>query len=267
MPAHTRLPYAVMNELWKVPAMQAASQGYDLSRLTVDEWPRDAVQVLVRELDVLNESGLGFLLQADAAACGTEVRRSTIAGAGLGVFATREFTVGERLLPFYGQLVYHDLQVPARSGSARLATKRYGAGALPMRIATTAERWQTCALQLRTATSLWSVTSSSRAAASMVPSAVSAVVDRATAQSRVPVWVVPSECCAAGKVNDPHPHPVANTSFEQRIDPVCARKDLIKSWCGRLRVTADIQAGEEVTVPYGRLHPLHVSEGGPVGGE
>lgn len=154
MPAHTRLSYAVMHELRKVPAMRAVSHGYDMYRLPVHEWPTGAAEVLVRELEVLDEAGLSFLLQADASASGTVVRQSSIPGAGLGVFATRSVRVGERILPFYGQVVYHDQQVPARSESARLATELYSAKALPMRIATTAERWQTSALQLRTSTSL-----------------------------------------------------------------------------------------------------------------
>lgn len=97
----------------------------------------------------------------------------------------------------------------------------------------------------------------------MVPSAASAVMDRVTAQSCVPVWVVPAECCAGGKVSDPRPSPVANTCFEQRVDPVSDQKDLIKVWGARLQVTTDIKAGEDVTVPYGCRYPPQLSTGGP----
>lgn len=41
------------------------------------------------------------------------------------------------------------------------------------------------------------------------------------------------------------------------------QKDLIKVWGARLRVTTDIKAGEDVTVPYGCRYPLQLSTGGP----
>lgn len=159
--------------------------------------------------------------------------------------------------------MYHDLQVRARSGSARLESKHYGIKKLLTRIATTAEGSQRNTLQLRTANALWSASFLSSDTASIGPTAASAVLYRATAQSCVPAWVAPCEFCAGGKVDDPRPYRNANRCYEERVDPLSERKDIVKAWRARLRVKIDIEAGEDVAVPKGRRNPLQQQQGRP----
>lgn len=38
---------------------------------------------------------------------------------------------------------------------------------------------------------------------------------------------------------------------------MCTKKDLVRAGCGFLRVTKEIDIGEEVVVSYGRRHPVN----------
>lgn len=257
MPPHSRLPSSVMNDLYKHTDVQAVAGGVNLKRLPVHEWPERCRSIYKSELRDVDDAGAPWLLHADAAAYGTEVRTSSIRGAGLGVFATRFIEKDEGILPYFGQFVYHDLQVPARSRSARLSGASYGAKAVSSALATTARRWQETALQIRTGGELWQGSSSAEAMASFVRTPCDAALRSGTAQVSSPVWVVPAACCAGGKVNDPYPYLVANAEYEQQRESVCTKKDLVRAGCGFLRVTKDIDIGEEVVVSYGRRHPVH----------
>lgn len=124
MPGYTRLSVAVLEELSGVAALSAASAGCNLYEQALHDLSRRAVDIQIREQHVIGETGQPRLPQADAKASGTEVRPSTVPGAGLGLFANRTVAVGERI-PFFGQFVYHDLHVGARSNGARLRGQIY----------------------------------------------------------------------------------------------------------------------------------------------
>lgn len=253
MPAHTRMSGAIVKELMSVEGVVDACGGLNLCTTTVDEWPDAVIQILRAERDVLGLTGQVRLLEADAEASETVVQPSTVRHAGLGVFATRDFEVGHHFLPFFGQLVYHDLQVPGRSLRERSYAHQYGLGKLDKSLATTARNWMYTALQLRTHTSMWPV-GSSGSSSSMVPAALSAREDAATTAK--PVWVAPSEFCAGGRVNDHRPDLVANAKYVQLVDPVMNIGQLILPNCAFLEVTRKIYAGQEVLAKYGRRYPL-----------
>lgn len=255
MPAYTCLSTAIVDELSGVDGMAAASSGYNLYARAVHRWPRRAVDVLLREQNVLGETGQGRLLEADADANGTVVQRSTVPCAGLGLFATRAFTAGDTLLPFFGQLVYHDLQVPARSTRPRTCQRLYGLDELPPPLATTARNWMSTGLQLRAHSSLWQ-SCSSYLQGTMVPTFVGSNMGLSSDAYPRPVWIVPADFCAAGRVNDPRPHLLANVKYVQRYDPVFRCDQLIQADCAFLVVTRDIEAGEEILAMYGRRYPL-----------
>lgn len=257
MPAYTRLSKAVLDELSSVAGMAAASHGYNLYQRPVHRWPPSAVNVLRREMLVLGETGQARLLEADAEASGTTVRRSTVSGAGLGVFATRTLAVGDEILPFFGQIVYHDLQVPGLSARPRSSQHQYGLSVLPSFLATTAQNWMYTGLQLRAHAHLWQ-SSSSYLQGSMVPTAVGSEHGLSSDAYPRPVWIVPADFCAGGRVNDPRPYLSANTKYVQRFDPVFFHDQLIMADCTLLVVTQTIQAGQEVLAKYGRRYPLHV---------
>lgn len=257
LPAYTRLSTAVVDELAGVAGMAVASDGYDLYARAVHRWPRRAIDILLREQQVIGETGQGRLLEADAEANGVVVQQSTVPGAGLGVFATRAFSAGDELLPFFGQLVYHDLQVPARSTRPRTSERLYGLDKLPPPLATTARNWMFTGLQLRAHSSLWQ-SSSSYLQGAMVPTFVGSEMGLSSDAYPRPVWIVPADFCAAGRVNDPRPHLLANAKYVQRFDPVIYCDQLIKANCATIVVTRDITAGEEILAHYGRRYPLQV---------
>ncbi|KAK1862544.1 hypothetical protein I4F81_005112 [Pyropia yezoensis] len=258
MPAYTCVSQAVFNELVHAPGMVEACGGMDITDKPVHVWPTKAADVFVRQGDVFGLTGQPWLLEADAAAHGTTVQPSTLPGAGLGVFATRPLDVGAEILPFFGQLVYHDLQVAARSSRDRLSTRVYAKGVVAEGLATTAAKWLDNALQLQASISMWTA-SADDPASSMVPSVLGTVMSGEAGPAEElcrPVWVVPASCCAGGKVNDPGRHQVANVRFEQRPRVIRTVKDLVKRSCGVLRVTRRIEVGEEVMVSYGPRHTV-----------
>lgn len=235
--------------------MQEAAGGHDLYSLPLHKWPAAAVDVLRREQAVIGETGHPRLLEADAEAVGTFVASSTVPNAGLGLFAARALKKGEVILPFFGQIVYHDLQVPARSTRARLSSKLYGADVLHPTLATTASNWMYTALQLRAHVSLWNA-SSGYLQAAMVPTVVGSELGLSSDAYERPVWVVPADFCAAGRVNDPRPHLKANAQYFQEHDPVCYCDQMIPHDGAFLKVVEDIKAGEELLAKYGRRYPL-----------
>lgn len=255
MPPYTRLSSAVVKEFYDMCDMPEAVEGHNLYRLPLHKWPVEAVDLLQDQVRVLGETGQSRLLEADAEASGTVVMPSTVPGAGLGVLATHELAVDQHILPFFGQLVYHDLQVPARSSRVRSYEHIYGADVLRPSLTTTARNWMLTGLQLRTSTSMWqSVASSTQAA--MVPTAVVHQLGRNTERYGRPVWIVPSDICAGGRVNDPRPHLTANVKYVQRFDPVFFRDQLVMERCGFPQVKRTIHPGEELVAKYGRRYPL-----------
>lgn len=255
MPPYTRLSSAVVKEFYDMCDMPEAVEGHNLYRLPLHKWPVEAVDLLQDQVRVLGETGQSRLLEADAEASGTVVMPSTVPGAGLGVLATHELAVDQHILPFFGQLVYHDLQVPARSSRVRSYEHIYGADVLRPSLTTTARNWMLTGLQLRTSSSMWqSVASSTQVA--MVPTAVVHQLGRNAERYGRPVWIVPSEICAGGRVNDPRPHLTANVKYVQRFDPVFFRDQLVMERCGFLQVKRTIHPEEELVAKYGRRYPL-----------
>lgn len=168
MPPHSRLPSSVMNEFYKYTDVRAVAGGVSLKRLPLHEWPERCMSICKSEVRDVDDAGVPWLVHADAAAYGTEVRTSSIRGAGQRVFATCFIENDESIIPFFGQLVYHDLQVPDRSRSARLSGASYGAKAVSSVLATTARCWQETAHQIRTDGELWQGSCSAQAMAFFV---------------------------------------------------------------------------------------------------
>lgn len=79
---------------------------------------------------LMDEAETGSLLTADAAASGAYVAPCTIPG--LGVFAAREISAGEHILPYYGQLVYEDLEAATPACGANDDSSIYGRCRLPL---------------------------------------------------------------------------------------------------------------------------------------
>lgn len=261
MQAYSRLSAAIVDELYAMCTMSREFVGHDLYRLPLHDWPPAAVDVLQSQMRVLGETGQSRLLEADAEANGTTVLPSTVPGAGLGVFATRQLSVNEHILPFFGQLVYHDLQVPGRSGRERSYNHLYGARTIRPSLATTARNWMLTGLQLRTGNSMWQVASGTTQA-DMVPSAVlTRIGSSSLCTYNCPVWIVPSDLCAGGRVNDPRPSLTANAKYVQRFDPVFFCDQLVMADCAHLQVKRTILPGQEVLAAYGRRYPLQEALG------
>lgn len=187
IPPHSRLPSSVMNDSYKHTDVRAVAGGVNLKRLPLHEHPERFLSIFKSELRYVDDAGVPWLLHADAAAYGAEVRTSGIRGAGQGVFATGSIAKDEGILPFFGQFVYHDLQVPARSRSARLSGASYGAKAVSSVLATTPRRWQETAPQIRTGGELWPGSSSAQTMASFVRAPSDAALRSWTAQVSSPV--------------------------------------------------------------------------------
>lgn len=186
MPSYSRLPSSIMNQLYQFTDLRAVAGSVNLKRAPMCEWPQRSVSMYKSELGKAGDAGLPWLLEAHAAAFGTEVRPSKIPGAGLGVFATRIIEKDDVILPLFGQLVYHDLQVPARSRSARLSGAKYGVRVVSSVLATTTLGWQETALQIRTSSQLWQARSSAQALGSFLRTPTDAALQAGTAQSSFP---------------------------------------------------------------------------------
>lgn len=226
-PAYTRVPRYLTAALAGLPGMAQARGLCDLARQPVDFWPAAAADILAYGVDHR------ALLAVDAAASDTYVRRSSIAGAGRGLFAARDFLEGELILPFYGQVVYHDLDAAAYEADRTEEDKRYGDNALPSSLCATAQYWGKRSLQVRTGARFWDAGPGLPAAADLL------------------VSVVPPLFCAAGWANSPQTGHLPNAEFHQRAEPVESHAELVQSNNLLLRVTRFIQENEEIEVCYG----------------
>lgn len=199
---------------------------------------------------LLAEERTGSLLAADAHASGTYVAPSSVHG--LGVFAARNISEGELILPFYGQLVYDDLEVATPPGDAPAGAARYGSDSLPRELCCTVGHWKRNALQLDVHRDFWEDAERRPRPLHVAPYvATKRCYFSARMASPDPVWVVPAPFCAAGLANDPHAHGNGNAIFSQDPGPVCTKEQLVLPWTAHLEVTRDIAVGEEVLVDYG----------------
>lgn len=247
MPAYSCLPEPVLDRLCHHPAMAAGCRGCGLLARPVCSWSDVELAAL------LEEERTGSLLAADAAASGTYVAPSTVHG--LGVFAARAISAGEHILPFYGQLVYEDLEATTPPGGAADQASRYGPSRLPRALCCTTSTWQRNALELEVHQDFWA-----DAERRPWPTHVATYVAtkqcfyRSRMTSSDPVWVVPAPFCAAGLVNDPRRHGESNAKFLQQPLPVHTKEQLVLPWTAHLEVTQDIAVGEEILVGYGDVY-------------
>lgn len=261
LPAHTCVSFNVMDALLAMDGASAAGVHEGLRHEPLDKWPVDAATFFFG-VDP------GVLLAADAGGNDVEVRTSTIPGAGQGVFALRDFVKGERILPFWGVLVFEDLSDAASSRDARLQSKLYGTG----RFSTTARNWLETATQVCTSRGFWDARmwrpGRHPPADSCVATKHCHEFCRCSARAFIPAWVVPSSSCAAGKVNDARRNKTpgsgdtvraaakrkANLQLRHRSFPVSATADLVRADVVILLVTKHIRRGDEMFLPYGRSY-------------
>lgn len=215
----------------------------NLAEIPVNLWDHDELSILRRE------QRLGSLLKADAADSWTVVAPSGIHG--MGVFAASPLRVGLRILPFYGQIVYHDLEHAATSTNIFKQMAKYGSEELPSWLSSTAWKWLSTSMEVRMHRRFWNRSAECRRL-SRVPTALATKSCYATVRPSVhPLWVVPAAFCAAGYVNDPRPHLSANVEYVQVYDPVRTSTQLLVPGVVHMMVTRDINVGEEILVNYG----------------
>lgn len=117
LPAYTCLSSAVVAELLELSETVVATGGRPLSGVPLYHCSPAALSVLTGT-DSLP------LRAADAGASGPFVAQSPIHD--LGVFAAPLLLPGARILPFYGQIVFDDLEVAARTHGADTSAHRSG---------------------------------------------------------------------------------------------------------------------------------------------
>lgn len=248
MPSYTCVSHHVLSKLFPV----SVTGDVDLVTLPVDHWPAKSFQRLAG-------ADTAALLRADARGSGVRVGPSTIPGGGRGVFATRDFKVGERFLPFFGQIVYESLEAAVSSQDALVRSSRYGTAAF----STTALNWAKTAVEVQVHGRFWEGAAASRCS-HMRSTKVTSRKRATRCYCRRSVWVVPCDCCAAGVVNDYRAvHEVdtdgissgiartANAVLVQQWDPISTAAELTKAGAIHLLVTADIRKGGEVCLDYG----------------
>lgn len=249
MPTFTCLSPSVMAALADFPGMD----DMDLSAVPPDFWPTTAQ-------NSLSQVDPAMLLAADAMGNDVRVSPSTVAGGNRGVFALRRFEVGEHILPFFGQVVHHDLDFAASSPVEEVRNRIYGSGAFW----TSAVRWGRTSVELPTSYDFWRPRTSG-----LAPPASSYAVATKRCLSYCPcfrsVWLVPAHFCAAGVVNDyrhvqdkrcskrvgPVPMRQANTELVQKWDPVTTASELTQAGSVLLVVTRVIHEGQEMFADYG----------------
>lgn len=244
-PAYTCVSRAVARAVRDVHQKIGRFSDRDLCNVPVDSWRAS-------ELDVFYAGQVnGSLLQTDAAAYGTVVAPSAVHGRG--VFATRELEAGHRILPFFGQVVYHNLERAALTSRTEERPRLYGGDSVPTSLRCNAWTWLSTSVEVRMHRRFWrGTTDCSRV--SWVPSiGTKACVSTARPSARS-VWVTPAACCAAGFVNDPRPYDTANVMFEQPFDPVNTTTQLLAPGVVKLLVLRRIDAGEELLVDYGDFY-------------
>lgn len=261
LPSHTCVSFGVMDALLAMDGASAAGIHDGLRHETLDQWPSDAV-AFFHEVDP------EALLAADAAGNDVEIRTSTIPGAGRGVFALRDFVKGERILPFWGFLVFEDLSAAAASNDDQEQQKRYGRG----RFSTTATNWLHTGTEICTSHEFWD---ECKWRPGRSPPADPSVATKhcyefctCSARAFLPVWVVPSASCAAGRANDARRNKKrgsgdtaraaakrkTNVELRHRSFPVTTMDDLVCADVVVLLVTRRIRQGEEMFLPYGRTY-------------
>lgn len=217
----------------------------NLAEIPVDLWDDAGLSVLRRE------QRRGSLLAADAADSWTVVAPSRIHG--LGVFATRPLRAPLRILPFYGQIVYHDLERATTSTDIYTQLRKYGQDTLPSYLATTAWNWLSTSMEIRLSRRFWNRSAECRRLA-RVPTALATKSCYATVRPSIhPLWVVPAAFCAARYVNDPRPDMSANVEYVQVYDPVRTSMQLLVPGVVHMMVARDIEVGEEILVNYGEF--------------
>lgn len=237
-PAYTCLSPAVMSHLegrWGLSA--------ELRGVPVHKWYHE------EQLALIAAQSATDLLLMDGAGSSVAVLPSDIHG--LGVFATRPMRAGQAILPFFGQLVYDDLQHAADSSRDRLTERTYGVGHLPPQLRCTPHTWLKNSLQLRVHERFWRRVGDPLPDAIVPGSMATKACFTAAPPSTRPVWVVPAPFCAAGYVNDPRGHGTANARFHQAHDPVKTPLQLLDPGVAFLRLTEDVELGEEILVEYG----------------
>lgn len=143
MPFYSRISPAVAEALFTVPEMILAPLLRELARTPVDHWPRPAANFLIARVDHR------AIAAVDAEASGTYVQRSSVAGAGRGLFAARELTVGEVILPFFGQVVFRDMDDSFYANDSSAVGRKYGDQVFPGGLCSTARYWGKRSVQVR----------------------------------------------------------------------------------------------------------------------
>lgn len=244
-PLYTCVSSAVARAIHDMRHPVGITPGRDLQHIPVDYWRQDELQAL----QVGQQSG--SLLLADAAAYGTVVAPSTVHGRG--VFATRRLRKGQRILPFFGQLVYDDLELAALSSSGEERSQTYGNDLMPPHLRCTAWEWLSTSMEVRMHKRFWKGTEDCSRMSWVPAIGTKACVSRTRPSAR-PVWVVPAAFCAARFVNDPRPYQTANVQFEQLFDPVYSSTQLLAPGVVRMVVLRRIRVGEELFVDYGNFY-------------
>ncbi|KAK1859048.1 hypothetical protein I4F81_001646 [Pyropia yezoensis] len=252
-PLYTCVSPAVARALQAMPLLVGKLRGRDVAHIPVYSWSQIELQALC------TGEQSGALLRADAASYGTVVAPSPVHGRG--VFAARPLRVGQRILPFFGQLVHEDLEEAALSPLAQGPVQTYGGDLVPLHLRCSAWTWLSTSMEVRMHKRFWEgAVECSRL--SWVPEIGTKVSVSRTRPSARSVWIVPASFCAAGSVNDPRPHRTANVKFEQVFDPVYSAAQLLAPGVVRMVVLRDILVGEELFVDYG----AGVEGGGASGG-
>lgn len=244
-PAYTCVSTAVARAVRDTHRASRCFPDRDLYNVPVDYWRPSELDVLYAGQDD------GSLLQIDAAASGTVIAPSSVHGRG--VFATRRLNVGRLILPFFGQVVYHDLESDALSSRTEEHPRLYGGDAAPAPLRCTAWTWLTTSIEVRMHRRFWRGTEDCSRMAWVPYIATKASVCKSR-PSACSVWVTPLACCAAGFVNDPRPHRAANAKFVQTFEPVRTASQLLAPGIVQMMVIRRIRAGDELLVDYGDFY-------------
>lgn len=246
MPSYTCVSAAVTEVVRAHPSLSHGVPHRDLSVIPVDHRDHQELRVLRQE------QRRGSLLAADAAASGTYVAPSPIHG--FGVFAACPLRAGLHILPFYGQLVYHSLERAALSRHVYTRMTTYGCESFPEWLCCSAWTWLSTSMELRMQRNYWRGTVECRSLA-RVPAALGTKTRYATARPSIrPVWIVPSQFCAAGYVNDPRPRLTPKVEYLQVYDPVSSSEQLLVTGVLKMVVTWDISVGEKIVGDYGDFY-------------
>lgn len=254
MPVSTCLSNHVLSALFAVPALD----GIDLSAMPLCAWPAS-------HFNTLKAADKAKLLEAEAKGSHVRVGPSTIPGGGRGVFATRAFKAGDRLMPFTGQIVYQSLEAEASSSSLELQNSRYGTE----KFSSTARNWAKTAVEVKVRGSAWGHAARTECVLKSTRSKATKKCGKNCLCTRS-VWVVPAPFCVAGVVNDYRRARGANgtgkplqtrrrpnAELVQRCEPAVDCSDLTQAGFIHVLVTADIKEGEEVLLDYGDVYAYY----------